>query len=120
MPGARIKRGERVTLRTFEREDIPFSQRASANPEIRYPLGTRLRNQDQLEEGYEDGDSDQFIVCLDSAGPGQPDEDDVRRIGIVSVADADWRRPELGYWLVPEVHGNGYGKEAVALVVEYV
>lgn len=139
MPGARIKQGERVTLRTFEREDIPFFQRASANPEIRYPLGTRLRNQDQLEEEYEDGNSDQFLVCLDDdsearsasnhasgqspradAGSGQLDEDDTRPIGCVSVNDADWRRPELGYWLIPEVHGNGYGKESVILVVEYV
>lgn len=44
----------------------------------------------------------------------------MRRIGVVSVEDADWKRPELGYWLVPEVHGEGYGTEAVALVVEYV
>jgi ribosomal-protein-alanine N-acetyltransferase len=121
MPGARIKSGERVTLRTFEREDLPFNQRASANPEIRYPIGNPLRNQDQIEEGYEDGNSDQFLVCIeDDAGPGQPDEDDVRRIGVISVNDADWRRPELGYWLVPEVHGEGYGKESVALVIDYV
>jgi RimJ/RimL family protein N-acetyltransferase len=52
--------------------------------------------------------------------PGKPDEDEVRRIGAISVEDADWRRPELGYWLVPEVHGERYGTEAVALVVEYV
>lgn len=120
MPGARIKSGERVTLRTFEREDIPFLQRASANPEIRYPIGNPLENQDQIEERYEDGNSDQFLVCLDDAGPGQPDEDDVRRIGVISVDDADWRRPELGYWLIPEVHGEGYGKESVSLVIDYV
>jgi ribosomal-protein-alanine N-acetyltransferase len=121
MPGARITNGERVTLRTVEQEDIPFIQRGCTNPEIRYPLGTPLRNQDQIEEQHEDGDEDQFLVCLgDDAGPGQPDEDDIRRIGVISVEDADWRRPELGYWLVPEVHGDGYGKEAVSLVIDYV
>lgn len=26
--------------------------------------------------------------------------------GVVSVEDAEWRRPEFGYWLVPEVHGE--------------
>jgi RimJ/RimL family protein N-acetyltransferase len=122
MPGARITSGERVTLRTCEQEDIPFLQRASANPEIRYPLGNPLRNQEQIDVSDDDGDSDDFLVCLDGdeAGPGQPDEDDVRRIGAVHVEDAEWRRPELGYWLVPEVHGRGYGKEAVSLVIDYV
>ncbi|PCR89722.1 GNAT family N-acetyltransferase [Natrinema ejinorense] len=123
MPGARITNGPRVTLRTVEREDIGFLQRASANPELRYPLGTPVRNESTLEELLEDDDTDRFLVCLDDecAGPGQPtDADDVRPIGVVSVADADWRRPELGYWLVPAVHGEGFGSEAVSLVVDYV
>jgi ribosomal-protein-alanine N-acetyltransferase len=120
MPGARIERGEHVTLRTVEEEDVPFVQRASANPEIRYPLGSPLRNREQVE-GWDTEDTDCFLVCLDDdTGPGQPDEGAVRPVGVVSVEDADWKRPELGYWLVPEVHGEGYGTEAVALVVEYV
>ncbi len=122
MPGARIESGERITLRTLEHEDIPFIQRAYANPEIRYPGGVPLRNQKQLEEWHEGTSGDQFLVCLDEddAGPGQPDEDDVQPIGAISLKDADWRRPELSYWLVPEVHDEGYGKEAVSLVIEYV
>jgi RimJ/RimL family protein N-acetyltransferase len=122
MPGARISSGERVTLRTVEQEDLGFVQRARANPEIRYPLGNPLGNRREIEEWFEDDDADRFLVCIDGddAGPGQPDEADVERIGAISVDDADWRRPELGYWLVPAVHGEGYGKEAVALVVEYV
>jgi RimJ/RimL family protein N-acetyltransferase len=122
MPGARVESGERVTLRTVERGDIPFLQRAGNNPDIRYPLGTPVRNQEQIEDGFENDGDNRFLVCLDGddAGPGQPDEGDVRRIGAVSVEDADYKRPELGYWLVPEIHGGGYGKEAVSLVVEYV
>lgn len=123
MPGARIASGERVTLRTAEEEDLPFLQRSFTNPELRYPLGSPLRNRTGLEEWLEDDDPDRFLVCLDDdrAGPGQPgDPDDIDRIGLVSVEDADWRRPELGYWLAPEVHGQGYGREAVSLVVDYV
>ena len=120
MPGARIERGERVTLRTVEEEDVPFIQRASANPGIRYPLGSPLRSREQIEDRDREA-TDRFLVCLDDdAGPGQPDEGAVRRVGVVSVEDADWKRPELGYWLVSEVHGEGYGTEAVALVVEFV
>ena len=122
MPGARIASGERVTLRTVEREDVAFLQRGAANAEIRYPLGSRLLNQQQVEDIIIDDGEDQFLVCLDAddAGPGQPDDGDVERIGFVSVKDADWKRPELVYWLVPEAHGDGYGKEAVSLVVDYV
>ena len=122
MPGARIASGERVTLRTVESEDIPFLQRAYANPEIRYPIGNPLKNQEQVEEWNEGESEHQFLVCLDGddAGPGEPDEGNVEPSGVVSVEDANWKRPDLTYWLVSEVHGEGYGKEAVSLVVEYV
>lgn len=124
MPGARVASGERVTLRTVEKEDIPFLQRGSANPEIRYPTGSALRNQDQLEDQFEEdfGGGDQFLVCLDGAeaGPGPPDEDDVRRIGFIMVSESDGSRPKIGFFLVPEVHGQGYGKESVSLALDYV
>ncbi|MCH7660657.1 MAG: GNAT family N-acetyltransferase [Euryarchaeota archaeon] len=137
MPGARIKTGERVTLRTVEREDVPFLQRGTANPELRYPLGSRLMNQEQIEREILDDGKDQFLVCLDgeNADPAPLDEDsetppesrangfavnDVRPIGAIFVEDAEWRRPELVYWLVPEVHGDGYGTEALSLVIDYV
>ncbi|WP_458205030.1 GNAT family N-acetyltransferase [Haladaptatus sp. NG-SE-30] len=122
MPGARVQGGEPVTLRTVEQEDISFIQRAGANPEIRTLLGNSVMNREQYEISDDKNGPDQFLVCLeaDDVSPGQPDEDDVTRLGQVSVVDAHYKRPELDYWLVPEVHGQGYGKEAVSLVVEYV
>jgi RimJ/RimL family protein N-acetyltransferase len=122
MPGARIESGDRITLRTLETDDISFIQRAFTNPDIRYPSGTPLRNQEQITEWFENNNDDQFLVCLDSdnADPGQPDGSDVRPIGAISVEGADWRRPELAYWLIPEMHGEGYGKESVSLAIEYV
>lgn len=122
MPGPRVTSGEQVTLRTVEEEDLPFLQRAYTNPDLRYPIGTPVMNREQVEAWTDDDSQDQFLVCLDGddADPGQPAEDDVTRIGGVSVKDADWKRPELTYWLVPEVHGNGYGKEAVSLAIEHI
>ncbi|ADJ16676.1 GNAT family N-acetyltransferase [Halalkalicoccus jeotgali] len=122
MPGARIANGERITLRTVEQEDVPFLQRGTANAELRYSLGSRLMNQTQVEEEILDHSDDQFLVCLDEtdAGSGQPPESETKPIGVVFVEDADWRRPELVYWLVPAVHGDGYGKEALSLVIDYV
>lgn len=120
MPGARVAAGERVTLRTVEDEDLPFLQRGFADPAIRYPMGNPVRNRAELEGSYEDDGGDHFVVCLDDdAGPGAPDDGDVRPVGAGHVGDVDWKRPELGYWLVPEVRGEGYGSEAVALLVEH-
>lgn len=74
MPGARVADGERVTLRTVEREDVPFVQRAHANPELRYPLGWDVESRAQLEAQLEDdfGYDEVFLVCLDEAGPVGP------------------------------------------------
>lgn len=120
MPGARVASGERVALRTFEREDVAFRQRG-CTADLRHDLGARVRNRAQLEEAFEDDGADRFVVCLDAADAPDagPDEGDVERIGMVSVEDADWKRPELGYWLVPEVHREGYGSEAVSLAIDY-
>lgn len=120
MPGARVASGERVTLRTVEREDVSFLQRGN-NPELRVPMGSPIRTLDRIEESFEETSDDKFLVCLDGedAGPGQVDADDIRRIGFVSVEDADWKRPELAYWLVPDVHGEGYGREAISLAIDY-
>ncbi len=114
MPGARITSGERVTLRTVEAEDVPFVQRALANPELRYPMGNPVMTRDEVSELHENSGGDRFLVCLEGR-----DGDYQRPIGQVNVMDADYKRPELGYWLVPAVHGEGYGKEAVALAIDY-
>lgn len=135
MPGARVLQSDRISFRTVEGEDVPFLQRAFADPDIRYAIGNPVRSREQIDGESEDG-SDQFLVCLDSessaldsensvhddedAGPGQPAADEVRRIGWVGASDMDYKRPELGYWLVPEFHGEGYGEEAVSLLLEYV
>lgn len=124
MPGARVASGERVSLRTAERADIPFLQRAYANPELRYPLGWEIKNQSQLEAELEDnlGHDELFVVCLDDddAGPGTPDGDDLRRIGCLVAGIPEHRRAGIGFWLVPSVQGEGYGKEAVSLLLDYI
>ena len=124
MPGPRVASGERVTLRTVEREDVPFLQRADTDPAIRNPLGETVKNRPAVEADFEEqwGHDDAFLVCLDEdgAGPGHPDDGDVRPIGLCVASGERRSRPVIGYWLVPEVHGQGYGKEAVSLVIDYV
>jgi ribosomal-protein-alanine N-acetyltransferase len=124
MPGTIVSRGDRVSLRTAEPEDAAFLQRGYTDPEIRYPMGNPVQNQPDIREGIEENgdDGERFVATLDGedAGPGDPDEADVERVGCVSVDDVSWRRPDLGYWLAPEYHGEGYGREAVSLLVDFV
>ena len=124
MPGARVASGECVTLRTVEREDVPFFSRSVTNPELRLPAGNTVVNQTQLESGVENdfGDDTPMVVCIDGddAGPGPAAEANVQRIGGVSVTDEAPFRPELGVFVVPEYQGEGYGTEAVSLLIDYV
>ncbi|GGL48383.1 GNAT family N-acetyltransferase [Halocalculus aciditolerans] len=118
MPGARVVSGERLVPRTMEEEDVPFVQRESVAPEIRYPLGNAVRSRGDFEVSPEG--ADRFVVCLDEsdATPSDPAEETVTRIAAVSVEDARYKRPGLGYWLAADSHGEGYGT-AAALAVDY-
>lgn len=121
MPGAIVDRGDRVTLRTLEREDLDVLQRGAADPRIRYLSGnSKVRNREDLEEVFADEHTTAFLVCLDDPGtPGPVDPDEVRRVGLVNVRE--WgRNPRLGIWIAPEVQGEGYGTEAGSLLVQYV
>lgn len=121
MPGARVREAERVTLRTVEPEDDAFCQRAAANPELRVPLGTSLRGRDEMNE-IRDAPGIGLLACLDDdgAGPGSPAEDETTPIGWVGTKGDGPGRPELAYWLVPEHHGAGYGREMLTLAIDHV
>ena len=113
MAGATVLQGERVTLRTVERDDAEFMQRASTEPELRFPLGfSHPQNVAQIEDGFEDwiesDDNVTLLIYLDD----EP-------IGSVRVNLLEWTRPLLSYWLVPEHHGEGYTTEAVSMFVDF-
>ena len=126
MPGPVVERGERVTFRTVERGDATFQQRATTDPRIRYLLGmdeprTTGEAEDLIENRSERDSTTSFVVCLDDedAPAGHP-EDGTTPIGMVHAYNVDNERAPLAYWLLPEFHGEGYGKEAAALLVDTV
>ncbi|MFB6268595.1 MAG: GNAT family N-acetyltransferase [Halobacterium sp.] len=146
MPGPVIVQGDRVSLRTIEREDAEFLQRSNTDPRIRWYLGSihhgsRAEEEEGMEEWLESDSVAGYLACVDGvvdqgettewasgetasqaddAPAGQPDEDDTTPIGCVTARHVDGDRAWLGYWLVPEFHGEGYGKEMVRLAVDDV
>lgn len=112
MPGAVYARGDRVTLRTVEKEDAEFLQRGYNHPDIRSPLGytgpwSRGEIEDEIEEAGESDDTVVLLACLDD----EP-------IGAVTAIHISFGRPGITYWIVPEQQGNGYGSEAVELFLD--
>ncbi len=114
MPGPVFCSGERVELRTTEREDIEFIQRARTDPSIRTSLGfVRTHNREQVEEFYENtitanSSDSNFIACVD----GEP-------IGEVNLFHVERDHGEIAYWLDSDRRGKGYATEAVSLLLTH-
>ena len=126
MPGPVAERGERVTFRTVERDDAALQQRATTDPRLRFLLGmdqprTEDEARDLVENRSERDTTLSFVVCLDDgdAPDGHPD-DDTTPIGMVHAFGTDGERAHLAYWLLPDHHEEGYGREAAALLVDTV
>jgi len=127
MPGPVVTADENVSLRTVEQEDAEFLQRSCTDPRIRHSLGSiHYRTLAQQEEGFshwaEDDSNAVFIACVDEpdAPAGHPDEDETTPIGCFSARHVDGDHAWLAYWLVPEFHGEGYGREMAELGIDYV
>ncbi|SFL59291.1 Protein N-acetyltransferase, RimJ/RimL family [Halogranum rubrum] len=130
MPGSTFLYGERLTLRTVERDDAEFLQRWQSDPRVRIPLGMmHPQNRKQVEEGMEkyveSDDGINLLVCVDDweetdgADGDDAKADEPAPIGMVSVMHLDHTRPELAYWLVPDARGDGYATEAMELLLDY-
>ncbi|UVE50257.1 GNAT family N-acetyltransferase [Haloferax larsenii] len=121
MPGPVFLRGEVVTLRPIERDDLEFIQRVMNDPAVWRPaLDIDPTNDAQIEEFYDNvlsgTDGVHCLVCADE----EP-------VGVVSLTESQYgpdetsraRSIELAYWLAPEHHGRGYGSDAARQMVQY-
>ena len=110
-----------MTLRPAEEEDVEFFQRCMNDPRVWRPaLDVDPMNRRQGAEFFEDVVcSDDGVRCLVCEGE-EP-------LGFVSLTGSEYgpgdtarsRSAELGYWLAPEHHGQGYGSDAAGRMVEY-
>ncbi|NHN47718.1 GNAT family N-acetyltransferase [Halostella sp. JP-L12] len=126
MPGPVIEAGERVALRTIERDDAAFLQRSNTDPRVRFLLGSfvhgnHAERREQVEEVAEGEGTRGFVACLDDpdAPAGHPG-DATTPIGAVHAYGVDGERAWISYWLLPEHQGHGYGREAAELLVDLV
>lgn len=111
MPGPIFLDGDRVALRTLEREDLELVQRSRNDPAIReWMTFTEPASMDDVEAFYENvvlGDDNLNLVIAVDDEPA----------GVVVLFDVGRHAAELAAWLLPEYQGEGYGRAAAELLV---
>ncbi len=115
MPGALFLEGEKVNLRTVEKEDLEFLRDTYNLEQVRKFVGNRHPANLKQEQEFFEGvvckeESTDLIICSEE----EP-------IGMISVIpdNKDIQVAEIGLWLHPDHHGNGYGTEASKLIIEH-
>lgn len=117
MPGPAFLRGEGVTLRVEETDDLPFLRRHRNDPAVRTGLTiSSPQNGDQAEREHERHAEDDAGVGLLVVPEGE--DDPVGKIVLFDIDEAHGTG-ELACWIVPDEHGNGYATEATRLVLDY-
>lgn len=116
MPGPVFLEGEAVDLRTIEEEDLAFMQEAVNDPSVWRGIGyPKPVNMEQEREFFEEqvcnDDWVNLLVATDAETP-------VGTVGFTRI-DLDRDKGELGYWIAPAHQNEGYGTEAVELLVDY-
>jgi len=115
MPGPVFIPGDDVDLHTIEEEDLDFLQRNVNDPRVwrrigrAQPVNTQ-QEREFLEEVVAGDDGVHLLVCAD----GEP-------VGTVGLNDLGGQggSAELGYWVAPEHHRQGYATAAASLLVGY-
>lgn len=114
MPGALFLEGNEINLRTVEDEDVEFIRDTFNLPEVRKFLSHRGPQNLEQERGFFEevisGDEEtNLAICRDK-----------EMIGLISLTEQKEEGvKEIGLWLHPDHHGNGYGTEASELMISY-
>lgn len=115
MPGPTFLEGEVVNLRTIEKEDLSFLQKSVNDPAVWRAIGApEPVNSKQEEDFFDEVVCDDETIDLLIAVDSDP-------VGITSFWPSDGTVPkaELGYWVAPDYHRQGYGSEAAELMIAY-
>lgn len=115
MPGAVYLESDDVTLRTIEKEDLPFLRNTINDPAVRRYLGSRgpynlAQEQEYFENIASEDDELNLLVCADGDPAGT--------IGLHPLNPAEGSS-EIGLFLAEEHWGQGLGTEASRLVTDH-
>lgn len=115
MSGPAFLAGENVSLRTVEEEDIPFIHETINLPEIWKTMQpSRPYSQNEIHSLFTSSSDSpsavRFIVAIET----EP-------VGLVGYSIEDETRgiAEPSCWIHPSYSGEGYGTEAIELLLEY-
>lgn len=111
---------ERLLLRQITPEDVQEVLELRGNPEnMKYIPRPLLKNKEEaldyikmIQEKIESNEAINWAVTL------KPDN---KLLGVIGHYRIKWEhyRSEIGYMLLPEVHGKGIATEAINLLVDY-
>ena len=115
MPGPLFIDGDTVSLRPIEEEDLAFLKEHVNDPtvwrSIGWPKPTNGPAEQQFfEERVCGDDSINLLFTVDEQPVGT---------GGFNQFNHELDKAELGYWVAPEHHQQGYGSAAVELLIEY-
>lgn len=111
MPGAVFLEGDKVELRTLEEEDLEFLRDTINHPDVRKGVYYKTPfNLEEEREWFEEGDEELVLaICVDGEITGN--------IALKDPGKKESR--EFGIMIHPDFHGNGYGTEAVELLIDH-
>jgi RimJ/RimL family protein N-acetyltransferase len=110
--------GERIYLRAIEERDVADRVRSFNDPDVRaelhlvYPF-SEVATREWLRRVAVDERRKDFVACL---------LENDQTIGFLGIVDIDWRHAKAGSYIVigeKQYWGQGYGKEAQGLLIEY-
>lgn len=115
MSGAVFIEGEKVNLRTIEEDDLEFFRDTINKPDIRKNIGHRGPTNFQQEQEF----FEEVISNDEGTHLGITKKSNSELIGVISLEPKSEGVAEIGIWLNPDHHGEGYGTEASKLIINH-
>jgi RimJ/RimL family protein N-acetyltransferase len=117
--------GERVLLRATTRDDVPMFHRLESDADLQQVTNSRPWRPESLEAAYarfdkELGEVDPTIAVF-TIVPRDRADDPAGGVGygLLWGIDVHHRAAHLGITLVPEARGQGFGLDAVRVLLDY-
>jgi RimJ/RimL family protein N-acetyltransferase len=113
-------KGNKISLRSLEKEDVEYLVKYTNNPELNKYSGPYIASTvegankyiDECNKGIEEKKYFRFGMYKNSH----------KLVGVIGFFDLDdkLKKGEVGFWVAKEYWGNGYATEALNLMTKYI